>query len=285
MDNQKLDFDATWDQVSPVVEQALLKLTNKSRQDMQSLFNETLKSTEVSPEDQKIAKDYLLDALVDIRCYRILYGKRIYPRAIYFLQQAVEKTAKAWALGFGLLSREEVRRSNHRTPMVFLRILRTKTMEPLLPLIKGIAPGMRTDTSSAWQILSKGSHPDTAKMTKARIDDYLLSINSLDLIENDIDSMMASIIKLLGHKTEGFSVGQYANVGMSLLILGLITFPHAFFTRYSDGKVTHGELLPRDYNSKLGVVKSAPRIEKCLVSKMTLLSSLLEARGAKLGTA
>ena len=144
---------------------------------------------------------------------------------------------------------------------------------------------MRTDTSSAWQILSKGSHPDTARMTKARINDYLSSINSLDLIENDIDSMMASIIKLLGHKTDGFSVGQYANVGMSLLILGLITFPHSFSTRYSDGKVTDGELLPRDYNSKLGIVKSAPRIEKCLVSKMTVLNNLLEARGAKLGTA
>ncbi|MBA7661213.1 hypothetical protein ES703_69228 [subsurface metagenome] len=281
MDNQKLDFDATWDQVSLVVKQALLKLTDKNRQDMQSLFNDTLKSTEVSPEDQKIAKDYLMEAFIDIRSYKLLYGERIYPRAIHFLQQAVEKAAKAWALGFGLLGREEVRRSSHRTPMVFLRILRTKTMERLLPLIKEIAPGMHTDISSAWQILSKGSHPDTAKMTKARIDDYLSSIDSLDRIENSIDSMMASLVKPLGHRTMGFSVGQHVNVGMSLLTLGMITFPHAFSTRYPDGKVADGELLPRDYNSKLGIVKSAPKIEKCLVSKMTLLSNLLDERKAK----
>lgn len=70
---------------------------------------------------------------------------------------------------------------------------------------------------------------------------------------------------------------------MSLLILGLMTFPHAFSTRYPDGKVAGKELVPRDYNSKLGIVKSASRIEKCLVSKMTLLNNLLEERNAKPG--
>jgi len=100
------------------------------------------------------------------------------------------------------------------------------------------------------------------------------------------DSMMASLLEPLGHRiTTGFSVGQYGNVGMSLLILGLITFPHAFSTRYPDGGIADRELVPRDYNSKLGIVKSASRIEKCLVSKMTLLSNLLEGGNAKPGIA
>lgn len=280
MGDQNLDFQATWNAVLPVIKQLFPQLINAKSRDIQNLLNNTIESSKVSHEDRELAKDYLIEAFIDIRCCRLLRGKRIYSRAIYFLQQAIEKTAKAWALDYGVLNRKEVRRTMHRTPMIFLKMLKKEGLEQWLSLIKQIAPDMCTDISNAEQILSKGSHPGIAKMPKPRIEGYLSSINTLDEVANSINAAMPSLAELLGQKPIISPIGQYVNVGLSVLFLGLIAFPHESFTRYPDGDIAFGELVPRNYDSNIGIVASISKMDKCLTSKMKLLNNLLEERKA-----
>lgn len=284
MGDQNIDLKATWNTVYPVISQLLTKIITESPPEIQDLVKSTSEATRVSDEDCNLARLYLTDALEDLRSCRVLHSKKIESRSVFFLQQATEKTAKAWALGFGMLDRAQVRSSRHKTPMIFLKILERKAVSRWIPLIKQLDPLMHTDISKALRVFRKRRHPDVAKMTKTRIESYLLSVSSLDEIAVAVDLVMenfkTTFAGILGQKVLPFSIGQYMNVGMSLLILGLITFSHETFTRYSDGDVhaTEPELIPQDYNSKLGIVKSIPKIDKCLTAKIKLLQDLLDKK-------
>jgi len=85
-----------------------------------------------------MAKDYLNEAITDIRSCRLLYKEKIYSRASFFLQQAVEKSAKSWAIGFGMLDRQKARKSRHRIHMIFFNML--KRYEGWLSIIEEISP-------------------------------------------------------------------------------------------------------------------------------------------------
>jgi hypothetical protein len=58
--------------------------------------------------------------------------------ASFFSQQAVEKSAKSWAIGFGMLDRQKARKSRHRTPMIFFNML--KRYKGWLSIIEEISP-------------------------------------------------------------------------------------------------------------------------------------------------
>lgn len=270
-----MNFQKMKDSLSPIIEGLLGRVIEHS-EDIKALVDDTSSLTEASEEDRKLAKDYLNEAITDIRSCRLLYKEKIYSRASFFLQQAVEKSAKSWAIGFGMLDRQKARKSRHRTPMIFLNML--KRYEGWLSIIEEISPDINTDISGTRKFISKGTHADTASTTYEVIKANLTIIYSLDKLPGLMAVIAKSLTEPLGIEPIPSFLWQRTILGASLLVLGGITFPHAFFTRYPDGNIGKGELVPSDYCSDLGIVKAMPEIVECLAIRMELLKEQLEQK-------
>jgi HEPN domain-containing protein len=59
--------------------------------------------------EKATAEAWLAEAEVDLRSSRLLYDNKIYPRAIYFLQQGNEKLAKGLLIAMGMLTAKQAK--------------------------------------------------------------------------------------------------------------------------------------------------------------------------------
>ena len=129
MDKTKKDFKTLWGQIAPII----INKIKQSFPDEKELLNNLLSMFELISkvrltEDlavHKLGFDFLAEAERDIASCNALYSKKLYPHAVYHFQQAVEKAAKGYLLGFNLLSVQELR--THDTPELFLDALFEKT--------------------------------------------------------------------------------------------------------------------------------------------------------------
>lgn len=274
MDDQKFNFEPKLHEALEIVGQLLPRLISGDSQEVKTLRKQALEIPKKAKENKGLALEYLHEADTDLLISQLLRRKKFYARAAYNLQQAVEKANKAWALGFGIIDRTELIKIGHKTPVTLLRILRRKQIKPLISLIRQRGPSFSTNIEPVWQLMKRRSHPDIAKASEAEIESDLSKIKDIDGMATSIDAVITSAIKSSDPNVKPFQFGQLICVGMSLSVLGVITFPHEAYARYPDGEVEAGELSPRDYDSNLGIIKSMPKIENILASKIKLLNDL-----------
>ena len=194
----------------------------------------------------------------DIKSCRVLCSKKIYPHAIYHFQQAVEKAMKAYCLGLGILSIEEIR--GHDTPYVLLKGLFEKT--GMKAMFKGSNSQSKILLDKAWEV--KDDPVKRLGIAKMPFDQIMYELECIDA-----DSQRA---KLIADATQAvlFKAAQSKGVNKPALPLILLTFhimpclyrlsvisfPHEAFTRYPDDE----EMTPADYVSELGIVKALPKM-------------------------
>lgn len=257
-------------------------------------------------EERRISetKGFIEAAEYDLKSSKILYNSKIYPTAIYHLQQAVEKYVKAYMINFFVLNIKEIRDVGHDSPKAFLKLL--NKFKNIFNLSISIAEKAYLFDSKIQKISMENIHnlensiknnkEQVAKMNSAEIENMIsLAYNILESQKNQ-ETMRAKLIESLGafrkelekeieesgkeekwlseaiavvDKMVTNSDNTFENYSKysnisALYIISILTYPHASFARYSN-KI----LPPHKYDETLGIVQ-------CFSKIVELLEKILE---------
>lgn len=231
-------------------------------------------SEEQKKEAKELARGFLECSRQDIETTRLLYERQVFPLSVYHLQQAIEKAAKAYALVFFAISKEDLIKIGHKSPIAFIRMLKKSWVNKFIVVLKLFYPDAKTNVSEAENIINlKKTQKELAKLPESGIQKFLdldekirealTSDETQNLINSQIGILLSSLKGLLpGVNTEeimksfrtNFSLDIACSFG-GLYILSVVTYPHWEFTRYPDK-----EMKPSDYSSDLGIVQCVGRI-------------------------
>jgi len=250
MDNSKKDVGATWVQIQPLILDELKKIF-PDREELTPVFaaiTELVKGVQLSADDiaRKLALKFLCEAGRDLQSCKVLRSKKIYPHAVYHLQQAVEKATKGYVLGFGLLSKEDI--YTHDTPMLFLKALIDKTG------LRSWAnqPGnqdLKQRIDNAYQAVNEeAKRQEIVRTSHPSINKLLSEIDWYQNISRKLcQNLRAKITPIVGVDLPQSL--QFMLTLPTLFILAIISFPHEEYTRYLNRGIT-----PSDYVASLGIV-------------------------------
>ena len=91
----------------------------------------------------KLGKEYLTYAQQDLESYKVLFKDKIFANSIFHLQQAVEKTIKAYCLILLPLNTYDLRILSHKTPLFIIRLFQKKGMDYWSNLVKKYNPELK----------------------------------------------------------------------------------------------------------------------------------------------
>ncbi len=215
-----------------------------------------------TPDDKtrKLGLQFLQEAARDIKSCKVLYSKKLFPHAIYHLQQAVEKAIKGYVLLEGYYKATELREiKTHDTLLIMLKAVLERTG------IKKLVEGSNDTTIMAKIMDAESTIEDEekrieiAKINKAEIKGLLSRIEEDQKKTNSIKQVITTRLTTVGTNTMPTSFFQAVSAMMPIVILAIITFPHESYTRYPDGKMT-----PTDYDRQLGIVLETPAMAQLL---------------------
>ncbi|MEM3908054.1 MAG: HEPN domain-containing protein, partial [Nitrososphaerota archaeon] len=211
---------------------------------------------EKQKENRDLAMEFLKCAKEDIEATKLLYEERLIPLSVYHLQQAVEKTTKAYALALSIVTIRELREIEHKSPLVFIKLLKKRWVVSYINLLKILYPQMIKDFDiDEVEKIIRNKQKELAEIPKNVTISYLTSIkemrNDLPKIYLQVKKFVDLLKPLTNDQTENlkraleatFSSGTVTSF-ISLYLLSVITYPHYIFTRYPDG-----EIKPSDYYS------------------------------------
>jgi len=214
-----------------------------------------------------LAKDYIKFAEVDYQSARLLLEKKIYPSAIFHLQQTIEKLAKAYALYLGLVKEEDLyskrkRKSEsvgHLSPRAFILNLKRKGAIDLICIVftllkkkscEEIKKNIKIFESFLWKKreLAVLSRENILSLTQQndKIIEALSKINRR-VVKFEIEKIklgLSTRARQMGLPINNFIKGIAINQSMveeifqklitfvRLYILTIITFPHFSYPRY-----------------------------------------------------
>lgn len=275
MDKTKKDFKTLWGEIAPII----IDKIKQSFPDDKELLNNLLgmfeliskvRLTEDAPA-QKLGFDFLIEAERDIATCNALYSKKLYPHAVYHFQQAVEKAAKGYLLGFNLLSVQELR--THDTPELFLDALFEKTGIESWSKQLGDKT-LETKITNARQVMSR---PDKRQeIARTTYDNITAQLSLIPTYVNKAKALSESLIEqvspIVGVEFPPPPIFQAISATVVLFTLAAISFPHVEYTRYPDKEIT-----PSDYKASLGIVRAIPRMIKCLKPEIQRLKATMAA--------
>lgn len=88
---------------------------------------------EINNETKEIkANSFIKAGEDDLKSAKILYNSKIFPNAIYHLQQSVEKFVKGYMIDFIGLTNKEIKNINHDSPKAFIKLI--KKMDKILTI-------------------------------------------------------------------------------------------------------------------------------------------------------
>lgn len=221
---------------------------------------------------RELGLSFLTEAQRDLKVCEILHKKRLYPPAVYHLQQAVEKATKGYLLGQGFYEASEMKELfGHLTPQLFIKTLFDKT---------GVTSWAETLTDETLKgkigraketISEEEKRIAIAQASHAEIDRILANIEQYyDMSGVFTTHVTSEIRKLVAPEFPIPFLWQAIRPLICLFSLAVITFPHEAYTRYPDGKMT-----PSDYNRDLGIVSTTKKIAKFLRSEIDELKTII----------
>jgi len=235
------------------------------------------------PLSEPLARDYIKFAEIDYQSARLLLENKIYPSAIFHLQQTIEKLAKAYALHLGLVKEEDLYpkgRSGtvgHISPRAFISVLKRKGAIDIVYIVFTLlkeksCEEIKKDIKNFESLLWK---EELAVLSR---EDILSLLQQNDKIIENLSKIDRRVVKFeiekrkLGLSTRARQMGlpisnsikgipinqsmveeifQKLITFVRLYILTIITFPHFSYPRYpSKG---HGVV----YEEGLGIVECA----------------------------
>ena len=190
-----------------------------------------------SKERLEAAQELLDVARQDLRSSKLNYEDGIFIFAASHLQQAVEKTAKAYYKILGVLDDKTIRKTSHDSPELFLRMVE-------LPWAKKFGKfagqftgsDVITDTSEAQSVVdTQEKRAEIARLDAKQINSYLSLIPKLE----------ETLVPLFSIMNKDLVMAM-----LRLYLLSGITFPHEQYARYTDS----GLVKPKEYTAELGII-------------------------------
>jgi len=131
----------------------------------------------------------------DFKAARCLYERCLYPQAIFYLQQSVEKATKCMGLYHKIIAEEELEEIGHRSSEVYMKILRGfgdridrvyKLLEkfPQLwcsPPIKKHLPLRKEKLMNILNNYKKYIEKPSADLSEEKLETFLLDLKNLEL--------------------------------------------------------------------------------------------------------
>jgi len=272
MDNSKRDVDAILTQIQPIILDYLKQIFPDEEERNFATIIELVKGVQLSADDatRELALNFLCEAERDLKSCKALRCKKIYPYAVYHLQQAVEKATKGYVLGFGLLGEKDIRAISHDTPMLFLKALVDKTGLRSWANQPG-NQGLKQRIDNAYQAVNEeAKRQEIVRTSRPSIKKQLSEIDRYRSISRQLcQYLRAKVTPIVGVDLPLQSL-QFMLTLPTLFILGVISFPHEEYTRYPDRGIT-----PSDYIASLGIVQSIPDMMKYLSREIRELKEVL----------
>jgi HEPN domain-containing protein len=184
------------------------------------------------------AAQELLDvARQNFKSSKITYEGGIFISAAEDLQQAVEKTAKAYYKILGVLDDKAIRNTSHDTPKLFLRMVELPWAQKFGKLVEEVTGAdVGRDTSGAQSVVdTDAKRAEIARLGIEQINNYL---GLIPKIEEKSIPLFLVIEK------------DFVMTLLRLYLLSVLTFPHAKYARYPDS----GLVKPKEYTNELGII-------------------------------
>ena len=269
------DPDAVWSEIQSAISKSFAESFPDRTELLENLPRLLDLAKEVRLTDDRelrtLGLDFLHEASRDLRSCRVLHSKKIYPHAVYHLQQAVEKATKGYVLGFGWLNKQELAKT-HDSPRLFMKALLEK------PGIKSWAKHsgserIKTIIDNAYLAVDDSERRKEVALTSYEdITVNLAEIHKFTVIGEQLSqSLIEKLSSIRGVKAQS-SPPLYQAMSAMVTLFGLaaISFPHEAYTRYPDGGIT-----PSQYTTNLGVVHAALEMAKLLEREIQRLIRLL----------
>lgn len=242
---------------------------------------------QVSSQAKQLGAELVNQARGDLREFRRKYESRDYGRAIFWLQQATEKTTKGFLLLLGAVGEDDLRRKiGHLTPVAFLQAVESQEFSWLpgwlewlqsVPQLKGVP--LAFDVDGVRRTFRK-ERRSFATLTPDQVDMLIRLSQSFKtalplmtvkwaLYQTSWPETKAS--RKLIAKGDTKEVSKFAVSLMRLYIVGLVTFPHWDTTRYPGESMS-----PASYTVELGVVAKATTLASMLAATLRELDSYIQ---------
>lgn len=271
-------------QLKPVVVDSLKKAfpNNKEVTDnLEAIFDLFARKAPFVPDDKTrdLGSSFLNEASRDVKSCKLLNSKKVYPHAVYHLQQAVEKSVKGYVLLEGYFNVTELKEiTTHRSPLVMMKATLERTgIKGLAEISKDTTLKNKIEAAEAT-IADEGKRIEVAKISQAEIQGLCSQIEEYRKMGYLLESVFTDGLTRIGFGPAPTSLFQSVSAMVTVMTLAIITFPHEAYTRYPD---PDGKMSPDNYDRKLGIVCETPRMVRLLEKEIRNLQKLYERKAQK----
>ena len=173
MDNQ--EKKRRFMKITPAIKETLEKMLPKETQ-MNGSWSSVIESLverggiNADKETKEFGIQFLVEAQRDSKTCLILYKKKVYSHAVYHLQQAVEKTVKAYVLIEGFYTAKEMREiAIHESPLIIIKALTEKTGMKKSAKLRDDKDTLATINNAEQTIINKENRVAVAKMSHTEV--------------------------------------------------------------------------------------------------------------------
>jgi len=265
-------LDSIWPRVEPCIKQLVPQMTQidlfRTRALVKRVLSASLKTFDLSNLDY--AERYLSAGKPDIKAGMILYEAGEFALSVYHSQQAAEKAMKAFCLGLGALTFEQVS-GTHRTPQLILTTIEQWPGSEMSTILSGIAnKDYRRSVKAAAKLVNsdRRGQEQLAKLPLRsdkrelnievlfKLSDQLMAGNVfLEQKEEEVKKVLAKCLPEHIDSIMNYSLIKYGQTAGQCYTLGALTFTHESCTRYPGSW-----LEPHDYTAQLGIVQAVPEL-------------------------
>jgi len=223
-------------------------------------------------EKSRLALDFFEQARIDLGSSKLLYGSKDFRNSVSLFQQCVEKACKAYGLSTGLISRKDLRKISHQSPLVFIRMLKNQIInDNLIGLLeKFTGENARIKIDNAEELI-KSKRKDLIKMSEQQLNSYIEFVKQgSDRLSDALQDKLTTI----GNMLKGLMPDLELNISVVILqsilpfklyVLSIVTYQHWQRSHYPD---TY-PLAAKNYNENLPLVKALPKLHD--IATTTLL--------------
>jgi len=192
-----------------------------------------------APTERRLreAQELLDVAGEDLKASKLTYDGGVFIAAASHVQQAVEKTAKAYYKILGVLDDKTIRNTSHNSPELFLRMVELPWAQEFGEFAgKFTGSDVVTDTSDAQSTIdTQAKRAEIARLDAKQINNYLSLIPKLE----------EKLLPLFSVMNKDLVMAM-----LRLYLLSGLTFPHEQYPRYPDS----GMVKPKEYTAQLGII-------------------------------
>lgn len=277
-------FETTWPKIKLALRDIDPRMSELDFQYMKALAIKMMQSSKdkISSEKWRMALDSLDDAKTDLRASKLLYNNGILNRSVNSLQQSAEKACKSLGLVLGIL--KTGRQIHHRSPLVFIRMLKEPIAKDMFPLFRkfGLKEEKKNIANLEKLVLSNGSEftllgEEQLKTCLAivdRVKDELIPKYQAEL--KKIQRIFIKHLPKYKKEIMNCDVGDYIVFTIVLYIVGALSFSHEQSSRYSDMQI----MRAKNYTIDTPIVKIMPKMQDIMDDALELLEKYIRRIGS-----